>query len=172
VLPKSANRKRFLVRKPRGKPFEKGDDSRRAPGRTPAQRNLFTREVKDALVEAGENFGNRLVALHNAKLPKKPNSNFIKELIELSKLDPKGIVSYFEWLAEKYPSLYVALLGRALPHIMRHEGGDGAIEVVCRSAEDIEKALRERGLPPLQKTFQLPKRIDLDDDSQTIDVTP
>jgi hypothetical protein len=61
-----------------------------------------------------------------------------------------GIVSYFEWLAEYRPEIYAALLGRVLPSIMQQEGG-GATEVV--SAADIEKDFRERGLPPLQKTF-------------------
>ena len=61
-----------------------------------------------------------------------------------------GIVSYFEWLAEYRPEIYAALLGRVLPSIMQQEGG-GATEVV--SVADIEKAFRERGLPPFQKTF-------------------
>lgn len=124
--------------------------------------NIFTHEIKHALLKAGENFGNRLTAIHNAKLPKSPNKSFTRESLELSRLVPKGIVSYFEWLAEHYPNIYAALLGRALPHILRHKGGDGAIEVVCRSAEEIEMALRENNLPPLQEVFQLPRRIDLD----------
>ena len=43
-----------------------------------------------------------------------------------------------------------------------------------RSAEDIEAALRELGLPPLEQAFQLPKRIDLYNppDDDVIDVTP
>ena len=110
--------------------------------------------------------------MSNARLPKTPSKTFTKEMIELSKLSPEGISSYFEWIAEFHPSLYIALIGRALPQLMQHDGGDGAIELVFRSAEDIEESFRANHLPPLQKVFQLPKRIDLNDDSQTIDVTP
>ena len=53
-------------------------------------------------------------------------------------------------MAEFHPTLFVALLGRALPNIMQHESGDDGIEVVYRSAEDIEAALKARNLPPLK----------------------
>jgi len=55
-------------------------------------------------------------------------------------------------------------LGRALPNIMKHEG-DATVgrKMVYSSAEEIEKTFREHNLPPLQKVFQLPQRIDLND---------
>jgi hypothetical protein len=115
--------------------------------------NIFTYEVKDALLQAGENC-NRLTGIHKAKLPKSPNKSFTRGWLELSRLDRKRIVSYFEWLAEHRPNIYVALLGRAGPNTLRHESGDGGIEVGYRSAEEIEKALRKNNLPPLQKAFQ------------------
>jgi hypothetical protein len=109
--------------------------------------------------------------LAGARLPKKPDKVFTRELIEFLRQDPKGMQSYFLWLAEQHPSIFAALLGRALPNIMQHESGDGGIEVVYRSAEDIEAALKARNLPPLKHVFQLPKRIDLNN-PPTIDVTP
>lgn len=54
---------------------------------------------------------------------------------------------------------------------MQNENGDGGIELVYRSADDIEAALKARNLPLLQRVFKLPKRIDLED-PPTIDVTP
>jgi hypothetical protein len=35
-----------------------------------------------------------------------------------------------------------------------------------------QESFRANHLPPLQKVFQLPKRIDLNDDSPIVDVTP
>ena len=74
-------------------------------------------------------------------------------------------------MAEQHPAIFAALLGRALPNIMQNENGDGGIELVYRSADDIEAALKARNLPLLQRVFKLPKRIDLED-PPTIDVTP
>jgi hypothetical protein len=93
------------------------------------------------------------------------------ELIRLLRLDPKGMTSYFEWLAEHHPAIFATLLGRAMPLIMQHEGCDGGIEVVYRTADEIEKALRSNNLPMLERAFKLPKRIDLEN-PPTIDVTP
>ena len=105
------------------------------------------------------------------KLPKRPTAKLTAELIELLRLDPKGVTSYFEWLAEHHPAIFASLLGRAMPLIMQHEGGDGGIEVVYRTPEEIETALRSQNLPMLERVFELPKRIDLEN-PPTIDVTP
>jgi hypothetical protein len=127
--------------------------------------------MKQCLLDAAENVGNRLVAISNAKLPKRPTAKLTAELIELLRLDPKGVTSYFEWLAEHHPAIFASLLGRAMPLIMQHEGGDGGIEVVYRTPEEIENALRSQNLPMLERVFKLPKRIDLEN-PPTIDVTP
>ena len=159
------------LKKPRGKgkPFVKGEDPRRVHGRKKGQVNARTRHLQEVLLQAAEDTGNRLAKLFNAKLPHQPTRAMTAEMLRLLRRDPKGIVSYFEWLAEDHPAIFCALLGRVLTYIMRHEGS-GA-ETVYRSAEEIETAFRERGLPPLQKVFQLPKRIDLND-PPTTDVTP
>ena len=39
---------------------------------------------------------------------------------------------------------------------MQNENGDGGIELVYRSADDIEAALKARNLPLLQRVFKLP----------------
>ena len=106
--------------------------------------------MKACLLGAAEDAGNRMVAISNARLPTKPNKQFTRELIELLRQSPNGMQSYFLWLAEQHPAIFAALLGRALPNIMQHESGDDGIEVVYRSAEDIEAALKARNLPPLK----------------------
>jgi hypothetical protein len=85
--------------------------------------------------------------------------------LELLRLDPKGVTSYFEWLAEHHPAIFASLLGRAMPLIMQHEGGDGGIEVVYRTPEEIETALRSQNLPMLERVIDL-------ENPPTIDVTP
>jgi hypothetical protein len=94
-----------------------------------------------------------------AKLPKKPTMQLTWELIELMRLDPKGMTSYFEWLATEHPAIFAALLGRAMPQIMRHEEGEGAFEAMYRTAEEIEAAIKSRNLPPLKMVFQLPSAM-------------
>jgi hypothetical protein len=159
------------LKKPRGKPFEKGDDPRRAQLVPGGRTHAFTREMKDCLKTAAENVGNRLVAIANAKLPKRPTAALPKELIALMRREPEGMISYFEWLAEQRPELFVVLMGRALPTIMQHEGGDGGVELVYRTPEEIEEAIRAQNMPMLQRVFKLPPRIDLKD-PPVIDVTP
>ena len=148
---------------------QQGEDPRRQHGRKDGA-NLFSRKIKDALLKAGEDAGDHLVALNNVKLPKRPTRDMTAELIKVSKLAPDGLTSYFQWLAENHPSIYVALLGRALPQLMENEEGDGALQLVYRTAEDVEK-FRERGLPPPATLLKLPPRIDLDN-LPTIDETP
>jgi hypothetical protein len=96
--------------KPRGKgkPFQKGEDPRRIHGRQDEQVNEFAREMKKCLLDAAEETGNRMAAISNARLPKQPNKKFTKELIELLRQDPKGMTSYFNWLAEHHPALCCA----------------------------------------------------------------
>jgi len=50
----------------------KGEDPRRVHGRREQQVNEFTREMKACLLGAAEDAGNRMVAISNARLPKKP----------------------------------------------------------------------------------------------------
>ena len=110
------------------------------------------------------------MALSNARLPKQPAKELTKELIELLRQEPKGMTSYFMWLAEYHPAIFAALLGRAMPQIMQHEHGEDPFEAMIRTADDIEAFFRARNMPMLQQAFQLPKRIDLEN-PPTIDVT-
>ena len=118
------------TKKPRGKPFVKGEDPRRVHGKSGAQVNEFTREMKRCLLDAAEQSGNRMVAISNERLPKRPNQHFSKELLALLRQDPQGMTSYFMWLAEHHPAIFVSLLGRALPQIMQHEQGADPIEAM------------------------------------------
>ncbi len=153
----------------RGKPFQKGADPRRKP-RQPGQGNVSSREVLAALTRAAATAGDRLAAIYNAKLPDKPTAKISAKLLEVLRLDPNGVESYFAWLAEEHPAIFCSLLGRALPQIIQHED-QGGIEVVYHSAEEIAAEFKKRGLPPLKDVFELPKRIDLHD-PPSIDVTP
>jgi hypothetical protein len=160
----------FPLKKPRGKgkPFLKGKDPRRVHGRKKGQVNAGTRQLRQVLMQAAENTGNRLAELFNAELPHQPTRAMTAEMLRLLRRDPKGIVSYFEWLAEDHPAIFSALLGRVLTYIMQQEGSSGE-EMMSRS-EDVETAFGDRGLPPLQKVSQVPKRIELND-PPTIDTT-
>jgi hypothetical protein len=48
------------------------------------------------------------VALSNARLPKQPTKELTKELIELLRQEPKGMASYFMWLAEYHPAIFAS----------------------------------------------------------------
>jgi hypothetical protein len=144
--------------------------ARRVHGKSGQQTNTFTREMKQCLLDAAENVGNRLVAISNAKLPKHPTKKLTEELIKLLRLDPNGMTSYFEWLAEHHPAIFASLLGKALPMILQNEDGSN-IEVVYENPDDIERSFVVDNLPVLERVFKLPKRIDLED-PPTIDVTP
>ena len=156
----------------KGKPFQKGEDPRRVHGRQLEQTNVFAREVKKCLVDAAEAVGNRMAAIANAKLPKRASERWPRELIELLHQSPEGMTSYFMWLAENHPAIFVTLFGRALPQIMQPEGGE-RMEAIIRTAEDIEAIFRARHIPMLTEAgmYKLPKRIDLQD-PPVIDVTP
>jgi hypothetical protein len=78
------------VKKPRGKPFEKGDDPRRGQGVPGGKTAAFTGEMKNCL--QAENVGNRLVAISNAKLPKRPTAKLPQESVDLMRRNPEGIV--------------------------------------------------------------------------------
>ncbi len=114
-------------KQPKKSAFKKGADPRRGNGRPPGARNYTTREVKQALVRAGEIAGDKVATL--------------------VKIYPEGMASYFAWLAIKHPALYTALIGRVLPQVIEGSGEDGAIEIVYRSADDMKDELRRRGLP-------------------------
>jgi hypothetical protein len=161
-------------KKPRGRAFAKGDDPRRAV-RKP---DTSTRELRELLLRAASTVGNRLAEVSNARLPKRPNRNFSREVLGLLRRDPRGTESYFEWLAEFHPKLFVGLLVRYVPQAVQEERGP-ELKVTHRSPEQVEQMIRDLGLPPLQQAFQLPKRIDLHnppdpdaDDDNIIDVTP
>ncbi len=154
----------------RGKPFVKGEDPRRQHGSKPGHGQGFTREMRECLLSAAENVGNRLAAISNEKLPKRPTKKITRALIDLLRLDPKGMTSYFEWLAEYHPAIFASLLGRAMPQIMQQEGED-IFDATYATAEEIAAELKKRGLPPLQDVFKLPKRIDLCN-PPTIEATP
>jgi len=102
-------------------PIQKGEHRGRKKG-TP---NVMTRVLKEAIILAGENIGNKLA--------------------DMSKEERKGLVSYFEWAAEKHPAAFLGLLGRIMP--MQVEKTEKEIDVPYKTVEEVKQALRDRGLP-------------------------
>jgi hypothetical protein len=158
------------TKKPRGKPFVKGEDPRRVHGKSGAQVNEFTREMKRCLLDAAEQYGNRMVAISNERLPS-GRTSISPRTATLLRQDPQSMTSYFVRLAEHHRRLRVAT--RGAPQIMQHEQGADPIEAMIRTAEDIEAVFKARHIPPLltEGVFKLPKRIDLRN-PPVIDVTP
>jgi hypothetical protein len=87
--------------------------------------NAMTRMLKEAILLAGENVGNQLA--------------------ETAKEEQKKLVSYLEWAAMKQPAAYLALLGRVMP--MQVEATNKDADVPYKTVEELQQALRDRGLP-------------------------
>jgi hypothetical protein len=97
-------------------------------GRKEGQVNASTKRLQEVLLQAAENTGNRLAKLFNAKLPHQPTRTMTAEMLRLLRRDPKGIVSYFEWLAEDHPAIFSRFVGaRAAVHQHSIGGSSGAI---------------------------------------------
>ena len=79
--------------------------------------------VKEAILQAAEIAGNKLA----------------KE----AKEDPNGLISYLEWAAVEHPRAYLALLER----IMRSQPDQADLPVPHQTVDELQKILRERGLP-------------------------
>jgi hypothetical protein len=103
-------------------PIKKGEHR---IGRPKGQPNVLTRIVKEAILAAAEDVGNRLA--------------------EEAGKDPNGLVSYLEWAAMKQPAAYLALLGRVMP--MQVEATNKDADVPYKTVEELQQALRDRGLP-------------------------
>jgi hypothetical protein len=103
-------------------PIKKGEHR---IGRAKGQPNVLTRIVKEAILAAAEDVGNRLD--------------------EEAGKDPNGLVSYLEWAAMKQPAAYLALLGRVMP--MQVEATNKDADVPYKTVEELQQALRDRGLP-------------------------
>jgi hypothetical protein len=71
--------------------------------------------------------------------------NVGNQLAETAMEEQKGLVSYLEWAPLKFPPAYMALLGRIL--LMQVEKTDKEVDVPYKTVEEVQQALRERGLP-------------------------
>jgi hypothetical protein len=140
---------------PRKNLFEKGHAPHPKGGRPPGSKQRFTPQLQEALLTAVTNVGDRKVLLMHAKLPKRPTKEFTQGVLDvLRQIEPKGLVSYLEWLAEDYPTLVTPLLGLVL-RAQLPNSVDNCVDGP-RSAEEIHAALRAKGLPPLRQVFEFP----------------
>lgn len=123
-----------------GKPHRFPKGKRPGPGRAPGQRNKITRELKEAILNAAEMAGS------NGK-------------------GKDGLNGYLYRLAmHRNPKIFGALLAKLLPMQLTGEGGKPLGEALFGTAEEILKAMRERGLPPP------PSLIDVTPNSSTTTV--
>ena len=82
--------------------------------------NAMTRILKEAILMAGEDVGNKIA--------------------DEAKQERKGLVSYLEWVAIKHPPAYVQLLARVMSTLIETSTKQSTVE-------ELQQALRDRGLP-------------------------
>jgi hypothetical protein len=102
-------------RKTNAASFKRG--RKKTGGRKPGVANKFNRDLKEAILAAGERVGYDGKGL-------------------------RGLPGYLERLAEKYPQYYSPLLGRTLPMKITT-----TISVTIRSKEDIVRELKNLRIP-------------------------
>ena len=128
-----------VAKRRRGHVFEKGNPG--GPGRPKGGHDKFSREIKQAVLDAIEYVGEEKAGEYLAAL-KKANPN--ADLEKLKANLPRGVSAYLVWIARNYPVTATALLARLLP--IQQESTQ-QVEVTYRSFEEINNRLRELGLP-------------------------
>ena len=102
--------------------FKKG--CKPGPGRPKGMPNAMTRILKEAILMAGEDVGNKRA--------------------DEAKQERKGLVSYLEWVAIKHPPAYVQLLARVMSTQIETSTKQSE---PYKTVEELQQALRDRGLP-------------------------
>lgn len=107
-------------RKVPGKPFEKGHP--RYGGAKKGTKQLMTRRIRDALINAAELVG---------------SDNKGKD----------GLTGYLAWLARQEPAVYGRLLEKLMPMQIDGKINHGLYEGVYETMEEVREAIKARGLP-------------------------
>jgi len=118
-----------------GRPFEKGCAP--GPGRPKGAKDKLSREIRQCLLDACENVGER-IAQRDAEALKAAGR-------EIDLDAPRGLTAFFEWVALEYPQVACAMLARLMPTQQQTEV---KVEHTYHTMEEIAARLRELGLEP------------------------
>jgi hypothetical protein len=113
---------------PRTRGFSKTNQPRRNPGRPPGVKNLFTREIKEAAVNAATRYGADGHGLG-------------------------GLEGFFFRCCDMHAPIMVSLLARICP--MQKSPDGERQKTVYNTPEEFDEALKARGLPSLTHMLAL-----------------
>jgi hypothetical protein len=123
----------------RGNPNWKKGQPPAGPGRAKGSPNKYTREIKQALLDAVEYVGEETVATALKELPEPERDKAEHDLNT-----PRGVTAFLVWIAREYPQVACAMLARMMP---QRTESTHKVEHTYHSLEEIGNRLRELGLP-------------------------
>jgi hypothetical protein len=126
-----------LRRKPTGNPLWVKGHTHPGPGRPRGSKDKYSREVKQALLDAVEHIGEQIADAEAAERE--------KQGLPLDTYQLHGIAKYLEWVARDYPAVISALLARIMP---AQTETTTEVKHTYHSMEEIANRLRELGLEP------------------------
>jgi hypothetical protein len=130
------------LKRRRGNPNWKKGQTPAGPGRAKDTPNKFTREIKQAVLDAVEYVGEEKAGEYLAAL-KKANPK-LKDA-DAKQLDlPRGVSAYLVWIARDYPQVACAMLARMMP---QQTESTHKVEHTYHSLKEIGNRLRELELP-------------------------
>jgi hypothetical protein len=125
-----------LRKKPAGNPLWTKGHNHPGPGRPKGSKDKYTREIKQALLDAIEHVGEMIAdakEVERAKQGLEPN------------LCLRGIASYLEWVAQEYPAVASAMLSRMMP---QQTESSHEVKHTYHTMEEIANRLKQLGLEP------------------------
>jgi hypothetical protein len=134
----------------RGNPNWKKGQPPAGPGRAKGSPNKYTREIKQAILDAVEYVGEEKAGEYLASLKRKiskddPLAAQKQKMIDDANANlPRGISAYLVWISRDYPQVACAMLARMMPQQITAEH---KVEHTYHSLEEIGNRLRELGLP-------------------------
>ena len=106
------------------------------PGRPKGSKDRYTREGKQAILDAAEHVGEELADAEVKELE--------KQKLEIDPNMPRGLSAYLVNVARNHPQVMCAMLARMMP--IQNETTQ-TVDVTYHSFEEINNRLRELGLP-------------------------
>jgi hypothetical protein len=132
-------RKLSVRKKARGNPAWVKGHNQAGPGRPKGSQDKYTREIKQALLDAVEYVGEETVATALKELPEPERDKAEHDLNT-----PRGVTAFLVWIAREYPQVACAMLARMMP---QQTESTHKVEHTYHSLEEIGNRLRELGLP-------------------------